>query len=69
MRKECAADPRQSPEPTTYPQSGARPAAPSLPAGYTLVRTKITDAAYAPWLALDVWRSDEGWVALHGRRV
>ena len=26
-------------------------------------------AAYAPWLALDVWRSDEGWVALHGRRV
>jgi ribosomal protein L11 methyltransferase len=24
-------------------------------------------AAYQPWLALEVWRSDEGWVCLHGR--
>lgn len=24
--------------------------------------------AYAPWLALRVWRSREGWVCLHGRR-
>ena len=24
-------------------------------------------AAYRPWLALEVWRSDEGWVCLHGR--
>lgn len=24
-------------------------------------------AAYRPWLDLDVWRSDEGWVCLHGR--
>ncbi|MCG5260681.1 50S ribosomal protein L11 methyltransferase [Cupriavidus gilardii] len=25
-------------------------------------------AAYAPWLPLTVWRSDEGWVCLHGTR-
>ncbi|MBU3693981.1 MAG: 50S ribosomal protein L11 methyltransferase [Rhodocyclaceae bacterium] len=24
-------------------------------------------AAYRPWVALQVWRSDEGWVCLHGR--
>ena len=23
-------------------------------------------AAYRPWIALEVWRSDEGWVCLHG---
>lgn len=26
-------------------------------------------AAYAPWLPLTVWRSDEGWVCLHGTRA
>ena len=26
-------------------------------------------AAYAPWLALTVWRSHEGWVCLHGTRA
>lgn len=26
-------------------------------------------AAYAPWLPLSVWRSDEGWVCLHGTRA
>ncbi|NLY26598.1 MAG: 50S ribosomal protein L11 methyltransferase [Alcaligenaceae bacterium] len=25
--------------------------------------------AYAPWIALSVWRAREGWVCLHGRRV
>ncbi|MGO4328866.1 50S ribosomal protein L11 methyltransferase [Cupriavidus sp. 2TAF22] len=25
-------------------------------------------AAYAPWLAMSVWRSEEGWVCLHGTR-
>lgn len=25
-------------------------------------------AAYAPWLALDVWQARDGWVCLHGRR-
>lgn len=25
-------------------------------------------AAYAPWLAMSVWRSEEGWVCLHGQR-
>jgi len=25
-------------------------------------------AAYAPWLALSVWRAEEGWVCLHGTR-
>ncbi|MCS6762910.1 MAG: 50S ribosomal protein L11 methyltransferase [Candidatus Protistobacter heckmanni] len=25
-------------------------------------------AAYAPWIALSVWRSDEGWVCLHGSK-
>ncbi|EYS96358.1 ribosomal protein L11 methyltransferase [Cupriavidus sp. SK-4] len=25
-------------------------------------------AAYAPWLPLTVWRSEEGWVCLHGTR-
>ncbi|TWG78750.1 [LSU ribosomal protein L11P]-lysine N-methyltransferase [Cupriavidus gilardii J11] len=25
-------------------------------------------AAYAPWLPLSVWRSEEGWVCLHGTR-
>lgn len=25
-------------------------------------------AAYAPWLALDVWQTRDGWVCLHGRR-
>ena len=25
-------------------------------------------AAYAPWLAMSVWRAREGWVCLHGRR-
>ena len=24
-------------------------------------------AAYAPWIALIIWRADEGWVCLHGR--
>jgi len=24
-------------------------------------------AAYRPWIELSVWRSDEGWVCLHGR--
>jgi ribosomal protein L11 methyltransferase len=24
-------------------------------------------AAYAPWIALSVWRADESWVCLHGR--
>lgn len=26
-------------------------------------------AAYRPWIGLDVWRSDEGWVCLHGRAI
>ena len=26
-------------------------------------------AAYAPWLAMSVWRSEEGWVCLHGTRA
>lgn len=26
-------------------------------------------AAYAPWLALSVWRARDGWVCLHGRRT
>ncbi len=26
-------------------------------------------AAYAPWLQLSVWRSEEGWVCLHGTRA
>ncbi|HEX7747466.1 MAG TPA: 50S ribosomal protein L11 methyltransferase [Bordetella sp.] len=26
-------------------------------------------AAYAPWIALSVWRAREGWVCLHGQRV
>ena len=25
-------------------------------------------AAYAPWIAMSVWRSEEGWVCLHGTR-
>lgn len=25
--------------------------------------------AYAPWLAMDVWRAREGWVCLHGQRT
>src|SRR5690606_16958569 len=25
-------------------------------------------AAYAPWLALEVWQARDGWVCLHGRR-
>ncbi|WP_019938107.1 50S ribosomal protein L11 methyltransferase [Bordetella sp. FB-8] len=25
-------------------------------------------AAYAPWIAMSVWRAREGWVCLHGRR-
>lgn len=26
-------------------------------------------AAYAPWLAMSVWRERDGWVCLHGRRA
>jgi ribosomal protein L11 methyltransferase len=26
-------------------------------------------AAYAPWIAMSVWRAREGWVCLHGQRV
>ncbi|MDQ2139234.1 50S ribosomal protein L11 methyltransferase [Alcaligenaceae bacterium B3P038] len=26
-------------------------------------------AAYAPWLAMSVWREKDGWVCLHGRRI
>ncbi|MBU65019.1 MAG: 50S ribosomal protein L11 methyltransferase [Cupriavidus sp.] len=26
-------------------------------------------AAYAPWLEMSVWRSEEGWVCLHGTRA
>jgi len=26
-------------------------------------------AAYAPWLAMSVWRARDGWVCLHGRRT
>jgi ribosomal protein L11 methyltransferase len=25
-------------------------------------------AAYAPWIPMSVWRSEEGWVCLHGTR-
>jgi ribosomal protein L11 methyltransferase len=28
----------------------------------------VVMAAYAPWFTIDVWNSDEGWVALAGRR-
>jgi ribosomal protein L11 methyltransferase len=26
-------------------------------------------AAYAPWFTIDVWNSEEGWVALAGIRI
>ena len=26
-------------------------------------------AAYAPWIAMSVWRARDGWVCLHGRKA
>jgi ribosomal protein L11 methyltransferase len=26
-------------------------------------------AAYAPWIAMSVWRARDGWVCLHGQKA